>query len=150
MADELSASMPCAFAMLPLAPGGPVLQALRAGSIEPEDLATLWALIAHLNWRSGRYWGDAAALATAMGQSTPEAVELALGRLRQAGLVACGRCRRRPAQRGYWCVLPAICTTGGPYRRRRQWLAFHAATEDKAAAEAWAAATLGSRRPFAS
>jgi hypothetical protein len=150
MTEGLSASMHCAFAMVPIDPSGPVMQALRAGTIAPTDLAVLWALIANLNWRSGRFWGSAAALVAGPEANTPELVERSLVRLRMAGLVACGRCRRRPAQRRFWCVLPAICTTGGPYRRRAQWLQFYEATEDKAAAEAWASTTLGSRRPFAS
>ena len=133
----LSAGMPADFATVLLTGRGNLaLEALRGGAIEPSDLAVLWALIQHLNWRNGRCRATTAQLVRAMA-STREQVEQGLGRLVAAGLVIEGADRRSG---DYLAVHPLICTTGGPYRRRQQWMQFHRHAADPAAVEAQAAA----------
>ena len=142
----LSEGLP-AFAMVPIGPDGLVLEALRSGTIEHADVAVLWAVMAGLNWRSGRCWQTAPELAAALGCRL-DVVELAIGRLVAAGLLAIGRHRRRQHQ-PFICANPAILTTGGPYRRRHQWVQFHRHAVDPAAVEALAAAAGATRSPLA-
>ena len=68
MTAQLSDGMGGAFAMLPLEPDGPLLAALRDGELYSRDLAVLWALVARLDWHSGRAWVSRQDLAQAIGQ----------------------------------------------------------------------------------
>jgi len=136
MAELLSESMPGAFAMVTINdPSGPVRQALRSGAIELADLGVLWLLLDQVRWQSCRFWGSAADLAAAMGGDDLQEIEQSLARLQQAGLIARGRCRRYPVSRHYWCVLPAVATTGGKHRRQQQWITYARALEEAAASQ---------------
>jgi hypothetical protein len=127
--EQLSEGMGAAFAMVPLEPSGPLLVALRDGHLMPRDVALLWVLVAHLDWRTGRAWVNSAELAAAMGHTRTETVVRSLARLRRAGMVAKGSDKRDPRRR-FWCVCPwAVAATGGKHRRRLQWLQFSAALE---------------------
>lgn len=136
---SLSSGMPAPFAtVLITGSGNLALEALRAGAIEAGDLALLWAIGQHLCWRSGRCKASTAELAKAMGRTRGE-VALALGRLVAAGLAIEGTDGRRKYH--YLALNPALVSTGGPRRRRLQWLAFHrhAVDPDAVAAQASAA-----------
>lgn len=100
-----------------------LLEALRSGQIEPVDLGVFWCVVLHLNWRSGRCWAGPAELAAAMGCGVAE-MEAALDRLLAADLLVRGR-HLRAVTRQYLCCHPRVATTGGPYRKRAQWLQFH-------------------------
>ena len=117
-----------AFAMVPLDERGPLLGALRDGRLLGRDVAVLWALIANLDWRTGRSWITSAELAAALGHTRTETVLQSLARLRREGLVARGADRRDPRRR-FWCVSPAVACTGGKHRRQQQWRQFAAALE---------------------
>jgi hypothetical protein len=126
---QLSNGMGTAFAMVPIDPQGPLLVALREGRLLGRDLAVLWLLVAHLDWRTGRAWVSTAELAAALGHSRPETVQQSLARLRSEALVARGADKREP-RRVFWCVNPLlVAATGGKHRRQRQWLQFCAALE---------------------
>jgi hypothetical protein len=126
---QLSDGLGTAFAMVPLEPEGPLLVALRDGHLLGRDLAVLWLLVAHLDWRSGRAWVSTAELAAAMGHSRPETVQQSLARLRREALVARGADKRDP-RRLFWCVNPlVVAVTGGRHRRQRQIAQFTAALE---------------------
>lgn len=133
----LSAGMPASFAVVPLmGPDNLALVALRDGAIQPADLALLWTVAQHVNWRSGRSRASTAELAQAMA-ATRGHVEQSLGRLVAAGLVVEGTDRRRRYE--YLALHPLLCTTGGPYRRRNQWRQFHRHAVDPAAVAVQAA-----------
>jgi hypothetical protein len=136
------------FAMVRIGSGGLVLEALRNGAIEPSDVAILWTVVMNLNWRSGRCWASPAELAAALSINL-EAVEQALDRLLAAGLVVVGK-RLSQSRRPYLAVHPLVCTTGGPYRRRWQWLQFHRHAADPGLVEQQAAALGAARSPLAS
>jgi hypothetical protein len=134
----LSSGMPAPFAtVLITGSGNLALEALRAGAIEPADMALLWTIKQFLCWRSGRCKASTAELAKATA-STREQVHQALGRLVAAGLVIEGTDSRRNFH--FLAVHPLLCTTGGAHRRRLQWLQFHRHAADPAAVEAQAAA----------
>jgi hypothetical protein len=140
----LSAGMPAPFAtVLLMGADSLALEALRAGAIEPADMAVLWSVGQFLCWRSGRCKASTAELALAMG-STRKQAEQGLARLAAANLLIEGTDRRRGYQ--YLALHPLLCTTGGPHRRRRQWLAFHghAVDPDAVAAQAVAAGAAAS------
>jgi hypothetical protein len=145
MADQLGEGMP-PFAMLTLdAPGAPLLAALRVGAISIEDAGVFLVLAQSLNWRSARYWGGPDQLAVAAGCSV-EVIEQGLSRLERAGLVVHGRCTRLPSRR-YWAPLPSIVCTGGPVKRRHQWISFfREANNPDAVAEHWEAAAAAAGR----
>jgi hypothetical protein len=144
MAELLSESMPGAFAMVTINdPSGPVRQALRSGAIELADLGVLWLLLDQVRWQSCRFWGSAADLAAAMGSDDPQQIEQSLTRLQRAGLIARGRCRRYPVSRHYWCVLPAVATTGGKHRRQQQWITYARAIEEAASGSSLMRETSG-------
>jgi hypothetical protein len=118
-----------AFAMVPLEPDGPLLVALREGRLLGRDLAVLWLLINHLDWRTGRAWVSTAELAAAIGHTRPETVQQSLARLRREVLVARGADKREPC-RVFWCVNPLlVAATGGKHRRAMQWQQFQRALE---------------------
>jgi hypothetical protein len=125
MKEPLSEGL-VAFAMLPI--GGnqsPVVEALQHRRVLARDLAVLWLLITHLDWRTGRCWITSAELAAVLGHTRTEEVLLTLSRLRKEGLVARGSDKRDPRRR-FWCINPAVAATGGKHRRalqRRQFLA---------------------------
>lgn len=123
MAEQLSDGMGRPFAMVPLDPDGPLLTALRDGELHPRDLAVLWALVARLDWRSGRAWTTASDLATALGHKSPAHARGALRRLKRLGFVATGADRRDPSQR-FLCVNPLVAATGGKHRRHRLYRQF--------------------------
>lgn len=134
----LSSGMPSPFCtVLLMGADSPALEALRAGAIEAGDMALLWAVGQHLCWRSGRCKASTAELAKAMGRTRGE-VALALGRLVAAGLAIEGTDGRRKYH--YLALHPLLVTTGGPHRRRLQWLAFHRHAVDPDAVAAQAAA----------
>ena len=134
----LSSGMPAPFAtVLLMGADSLALEALRAGAIEPADMAVLWTVGQFLCWRSGRCKASSAELAKAMGR-TSEQVHQALGRLVAAGLAIEGTDGRRGYH--YLALHPLICSTGGPHRRRLQWLAFHRHAVDPDAVAAQAAA----------
>ena len=82
MTAQLSDGMGGAFAMLPLEPDGPLLlAALRDGELYPRDLAVLWALVARLDWRSGRAWVSRQDLAQAIGHDRTKTVNGSLARI---------------------------------------------------------------------
>ncbi|MCP9891943.1 hypothetical protein KBY57_12900 [Cyanobium sp. Aljojuca 7D2] len=116
------------FAMVPLAPEGPLLVALREGRLLGRDIAVLWLLMARLDWRTGRAWASPAELAAAMGNSCPGRVQESLARLRREALVARGSDKRDPRRR-FWCINPAVAATGGKHRRALQWAQFQRALE---------------------
>lgn len=125
----LSDGMGSAFAMVPLEPDGPLLVALRDGHLHPRDIAVLWALVARMDWRTGRVWTDTFQLAAALGHEQPNTVRGALRRLKKEGFVAKGVDRNRPSMK-FWCVNPSVvAATGGKCRRHRQWLQFCEAAE---------------------
>jgi hypothetical protein len=133
----LSAGMPADFATVLLTGSDNLaLVALRAGAIENGDMALLSTIQQFLNWRNGRCRATTAQLARAMAY-TREQVEQGLGRLVAASLVIEGTDRRSG---DYLAVHPLLCTTGGPYRRRQQWMQFHRHAADPAAVAAQAAA----------
>lgn len=133
----LSAGMPGDFCtMLLMGPGNLALEALRAGAIQAPDVGVLWTVAQHLNWRSGRCRATTAELARAMA-STREQVEESLARLVAANLLIQGTDRRSG---DYLALHPLLCTTGGPHKRRNQWLQFHRHAADQAAVAAQAAA----------
>ena len=117
-----------AFAMVPLDERGPLLETLKEGRLLGRDVAVLWALIAHLDWRTGRSWITSAELAAAIGHTRTETVLQSLARLRREGLVARGADKRDPRRR-FWCISPAVACTGGKHRRQQQWQQFAAALE---------------------
>ena len=123
LSDGLSA-----FAMVPLEPEGPLLGALREGRLLGRDLAVLWLLINHLDWRTGRSWITSAELAGALGHTRTETVLQSLARLRREGLLARGADKRDPRRR-YWCISPAVACSGGKVRRQQQWQQFLRALE---------------------
>lgn len=134
----LSAGMPAPFAtVLITGSDNLALVALRAGAIENGDMALLSTIQQFLCWRSGRCKASTADLARAMA-STREQVHQALGRLVAADLVIEARDTRRNFH--YLALHPLLCTTGGPHRRRLQWLAFYRHAADPAAVAAQAAA----------
>lgn len=114
---QLSDGMGYAFAMVPLEPNGLMITALREGRLQARDAATLQALLAHLDWRSGRCWLSIAGLADASGRSW-HSTQQSLGRLRREGLVARGTDKRNPSLR-FWCIHPGVAVTGGALRRER-------------------------------
>ena len=139
MAELLSDAAPAPFAMLWIGPGGAVPMALAEGRLQPGDLAVLWLLLAHTDWRSGRSWAEAEELSAAMGDVTPEVVEGALARLRREGVIARGSDKRSP-KRVFWCFDPLkVAATGGRYRRARQFEQFAAAVARDPAPPAQAA-----------
>jgi hypothetical protein len=120
MTGQLSDGMGSAFAMVPLDPDGPLLVALRDGELHPRDLAVLWALVARLDWRSGRAWVSTAELAGAIGHEQANTVRGSLRRLKRLGMVASG-VDQRDSSRRFLCVNPfLVAATGGPARRRQQ------------------------------
>jgi hypothetical protein len=124
MAEPLLGHGMPAFSMVRLAEDNCLLlEALRSGAIEPGDTAVFWTVLQHLNWRSGRCWASLERLAAALGADVAQ-VEAAVDRLVDAGLVVVGH-HLRETRRHYLAVHPMVCTTGGPYRRRWQWLQFH-------------------------
>lgn len=117
------------FAMVPLDPDGPVVAALRERQLQPRDMAALWLLLVHLDWRSGRCWASSRDLAAAMGHRDPAHVVHSLARLKRLGLVAKGHDKRDP-RRLYWCVNPwLVAATGGRHRRWLQQLQFEQAMD---------------------
>jgi len=135
---SLSAGMPAPFAtVLLMGPDNLALEALRAGAIENGDMALLSTIQQFLCWRSGRCKASTADLARAMA-STREQVHQGLGRLVAAGLAVEGTDSRRGFH--FLALHPLLCTTGGPHRRRLQWLAFHRHAVDPDAVAAQAAA----------
>lgn len=145
---SLSHRLP-AFAMTLLAGRDSLaLEALRDGAIKPGDMATLWAVMQTLNWRSGRCWASTAELAAATGRTIKQ-VELSLGRLEKANLLIFGTHLVHPHS-PYLAIHPLLATTGGPYRRRWQWLQFIRHAHDPAAVEALADAFGVTRSPLAS
>lgn len=123
MTTALSEGMAVNFAMVPIEPAGPLMTALREGRIQRGDIALVWALLSHVDWRSGRTWATTTELAATLG-SEPEVVEQALARLQREALVARGADVRQPIRK-FWCVNPfAIGSTGGKHRRERQYQQF--------------------------
>ena len=114
--------------MVPLEPEGPLLVALRDGRLMGRDLAVLWALVARLDWRTGRAWVSTTELAAAIGHSRLDTVQQSLARLRREALVARGADKRDPRRR-FWCINPAVAATGGKHRRAMQWQQFERALE---------------------
>jgi hypothetical protein len=128
MTSQLSDGMGSSFALVPLLPDGPLLEALRDGQLYPRDFAVLWALLARLDWRSGRAWVTTTDLAAAIGHERTNTVSGSLARLRRLGLVAKGMDKR--SRRPFLCVDPSlVASTGGHHRRRLQRLQFTAALE---------------------
>lgn len=126
MTALLSDGMGGAFAMVPLEPDGPLLAALRDGELHPRDLAVLWALVARLDWRSGRAWVSSQDLAQAIGHDRTNTVNGSLARLRRLGMVAKSADKRN--HQPFWCVNPlVVAATGGPHRRKMQLDQFTAA-----------------------
>jgi hypothetical protein len=129
MSEQLSDGMPSAFAMVPVIGAvDPVLEALREGRLLPRDVAVLWAVLQHIDWRSGRIWLSARQVGEALGHppGNDEAAR-SLNRLRKAGLLARGADKRDPS-RVFWCVDPSVASTGGKHRRLQQRLQFLEAT----------------------
>lgn len=118
------------FAMLPLlGPDSPALVALQADRLHPRDLALLWVLIQHLDWRTGRIWMNHAQLAAAMGHRATGTVVRCITRLKAEGLVARGRDKKDP-RRWFWCLNPmTVASSGGKHRRDVQILQFEEAAE---------------------
>lgn len=108
-----------AFAMCPLQPDGLLLSALGAGRLQPRDAVTLWAVLHHLDWRSGRCWASVEELAAAT-FCRPQVLEQSLARLLREELVT----RSYDATRlhlQFLCLNPIeVATTGGSYRRQLQ------------------------------
>jgi hypothetical protein len=118
------------FAMALLKPDGPLLTGLRRGFLYPRDAATLWALLHHLDPRSGRCWASVEELSAASG-CRPQVLELSLSRLQREGLVAQGR-DVRDRRRQFFCVNPyEVAGCGGSYRRRLQIAQFERALESE-------------------
>ena len=117
------------FAMALLKPNGPLLTGLRRGFLYPRDAATLWAVLHHLDHRSGRCWASVEELAAASG-CRPQVLELSLSRLQREGLVARGRDVRN-RRRQFFCLNPfEVAGCGGSYRRQRQVAQFGRALEE--------------------
>ena len=127
MREPLSDGLGASFAMLPLDERGPLLEALKEGRLLGRDVAALWVLIAHLDWRTGRSWITSAELAAAIGHTHPASVRKSLARLRREGLVARGADKR--TRRQFWCISPAVACSGGKVRRQQQWQQFLRALE---------------------
>ena len=99
------------FALVPLLPGGgPALQALRTGEIEPHDFAVLDALRQSFEWKGGRCWAEWPDLAAATGMPE-ESVRSATERLMQAQLLAVGRDADRPRW-WFWVLHPWLVSDG--------------------------------------
>jgi hypothetical protein len=99
------------FALVPLLPGGgPALQALRAGEIEPQDFAVLDALRQAFEWKGGRCWAEWVDLATATGMPE-ELVKPATERLMQAQLLAVGR-DADYRRWWFWVLHPSLVSDG--------------------------------------
>ena len=99
------------FALVPLLPGGgPALQALRAGEIEPQDFAVLEALRQAFEWKGGRCWAEWVDLVNATGMPE-ETVKPAAERLMQAQLLAVGRHSEQPSWR-FWALHPDLASGG--------------------------------------
>lgn len=128
MTSQLSDGMGSPFAMVPLDPDGPLLTALRDGDLHPRDLAVLWALVARLDWRTGRAWASANDLAAAIGHETPAHAKGSLRRLKRLGLVASG-VDRKDSSRVFLCVNPLVAVAGGPNRREWQRRQFEQAVQ---------------------
>ena len=126
--ESLSDGVGASFAMLPIDERGPLLEALKEGRLLGRDVAALWVLINHLDWRTGRSWITSAELAGALGHTRTETVLQSLARLRREGLLARGADRRDPRRR-YWCISPAVACSGGKVRRQQQWQQFLRALE---------------------
>jgi len=108
-----------AFAMVPLRPDGLFMEALGAGRLQPRDVVTLWAVLHHLHWRSGRCWASVEELAAAT-FCRPQVLERSLARLLKEELVTRSHDIRHPALH-FLCVNPIeVATTGGKYRRLLQ------------------------------
>lgn len=118
------------FSMLPLlGPDSPALVALRSDRLHPRDLALLWVLIQHVDWRTGRIWMNHEQLAAAMGHQATGTVVKCITRLKAEGLVARGRDKRDP-RRWFWCLNPmTVASSGGKHRRTVQILQFEEAAE---------------------
>jgi hypothetical protein len=126
MTAQLSDGMGGAFAMLPLEPDGPLLAALRDGELYSRDLAVLWALVARLDWHSGRAWVSRQDLAQAIGHDRTKTVNGSLARIRRLGMAARSSDKRN--RQPFWCVNPpVVAATGGPHRRKMQLDQFTAA-----------------------
>jgi len=126
MAELLSDGL-STFAMVPI--GGedsPLLEAIRERRLQPRDGTTFLALLMHLEWRSGRCYASTAELAAAVRFEIGQ-MQHSLKRLRAEGLVARGA-DQKTGQR-FWCIAPAMASTGGKHRRLQQRLQFEAALE---------------------
>jgi hypothetical protein len=99
------------FALVPLLPGGgPLLEALRQGLIEPSDVAVVLAILQSFEWKGGRCWAEWPDLAAATGM--PESVVMAAtDRLQTAELLAVGRDADRPVW-WFWVLHPLAVSDG--------------------------------------
>ena len=139
MAEPLLSQGAASFAMVRIAGAECLLlEAMRGGVIEPRDLAAFWGVVMHLNWRSGRCWARPPELAAAVGFDLQD-LQQALERLIGADLLVEGVNYYDKNRQPYYALHPLLCTTGGAYRRRSQWVQFHRHALDPARVEEQAA-----------
>ena len=94
--------------------------------LELRDMAVFMALMAHMNWRSGRVPITAKALAERLSIKLPVCVS-SLTRLKREPLVA--RVVDRNTGDNYYLLNPYVASVGGPQRRGLLWAQFKACLE---------------------
>lgn len=94
--------------------------------LELRDMAVFMALMAHMNWRSGRVPITAKALAERLSIKLPVCVS-SLTRLKREMLVA--RVVDRNTGDNYYLLNPYVASVGGPQRRGLLWAQFKACLE---------------------
>lgn len=94
--------------------------------LELRDMAVFMALMAHMNWRSGRVPITAKALAERLGIKLPVCVS-SLTRLKKEMMVA--RVVDRNSGDNYYLLNPYVASVGGPQRRGLLWAQFKACLE---------------------
>lgn len=91
-----------------------VLSALRERQLLPKDVAVLFALCLHCDWRSGRVRITQKALAAQIGDHASH-ISTSIGRLQRHRLVA--RVRDPHTGEQFFLINPNLASVGGPQRR---------------------------------
>lgn len=110
--------------------GVSVIGALRDRKLNYRDLSVLFALLAHVNWRSGRAYVTQQALADGMGMNKTTCSE-AVKRLQRERLVA--RMKDGTTGMTYFLISPRLAAVGSPQRRAHLTQQFDDAFGDLAA-----------------
>lgn len=92
-----------------------VIEALRSKRLQPRDLATMLALMANTNWRSGRVRVTASHLAAQMGIPLSNC-SLSLSRLRKEMVAT--RIREPKTGDTYFVLNPDVISVGSEDRRQ--------------------------------